>query len=200
MPQTLKTLSETPSQTAGPYVQIGCTPTFAGLNNIYSAQDVGLNCIEDGACGKQIIIRGHVFDNQGNPMFDPMIESWQADTNGLFAGQAGADPKVNGFCRFPLDKSTGEFTLHTIKPGRIIFDDTRYQAPHIALWIVARGNNIGLNTRVYFDDEDNSKDPVLLRVQPEQRIETLIAQQISDSEYRFDIHLRGNAETVFFDM
>jgi protocatechuate 3,4-dioxygenase alpha subunit len=35
------------------------------------------------------------------------------------------------------------------------------QAPHIALWIVARGINIGLQTRIYFEDEDNSADPLL---------------------------------------
>ena len=73
-------------------------------------------------------------------------------------------------------------------------------APHISLWIVARGINIGLSTRIYFDDEDNSEDPLLKRIEQRQRVETLIAKHQGDGEYRFDIRLRGEGETVFLDM
>ena len=60
-----------------------------------------------------------------------MLESWQADAAGLFAGQPGADPKVNGFCRFAADGESGEFTLKTVKPG-LVRHKVGYQAPHIA--------------------------------------------------------------------
>lgn len=192
-------LYETPSQTAGPYVQIGCTPNFAGIHGVYS-EDIGLKAIEDGAKGELITISGQVLDNNGDPMFDPMIESWQPDASGKFPGQPDADPKVNGYCRFPLDVKTAEFTLKTIKPGRVPFRPGGFQAPHILIWIVARGNNIGLNTRIYFEDEDNGDDPVLARVFPKKRLETLIARKTGDGQYRFDIRLRGEGETVFFDM
>ncbi len=192
-------LYETPSQTAGPYVQIGCTPNFAGIHGVYG-EDIGLKAIEDGAKGELITISGHVLDNNGDPMFDPMIESWQPDASGKFPGQPGADPKVNGYCRFPLDVKTAEFTLKTIKPGRVPFRPGGFQAPHILIWIVARGNNIGLNTRIYFEDEDNGDDPILARVFPKKRLETLIARKTGDGQYRFDIRLRGEGETVFFDM
>ncbi|MEY8842747.1 protocatechuate 3,4-dioxygenase subunit alpha, partial [Cribrihabitans sp. XS_ASV171] len=35
MTQALDLLTETPSQTAGPYVHIGCIPSFAGIEGIY---------------------------------------------------------------------------------------------------------------------------------------------------------------------
>ena len=75
------------------------------------------------------------------------------------------------------------------------------RAPHITLWIVARGINVGLHTRVYFDDEPdaNAADPILLRVEPLTRIRTLLAKPEGDGRYRFDVHLQGERETVFFD-
>ena len=74
------------------------------------------------------------------------------------------------------------------------------QAPHIALWIVGRGINTGLQTRIYFADEDNAGDPVLSRIEQRPRIETLLAQPLGDGHYRFDIRLQGAGETVFLDM
>lgn len=193
------TLQETPSQTAGPYVHIGCIPTFAGLTGIYP-EDLGLRAVENGAKGEKITITGSVIDGSGWAFRDAMLESWQADANGLYPGQDGADPKVNGFCRFAADKDSGEFTLHTVKPGAVPGGGDAVQAPHIALWIVARGINIGLQTRIYFEDEDNSVDPLLSRIEQRQRLDTLIAKKTGDGQYRFDIRLQGEGETVFLDI
>ena len=194
MVQPLDNIRETPSQTAGPYVHIGCIPTFAGNPGIYP-EDLGLHAIEDGAAGEVITITGSVYDGTGWTLRDAMLESWQCDATGKFPGQDGADPKVNGFCRFAADGDTGEFALRTVKPGRA--DD---QAPHIALWITARGINIGLQTRIYFEDEDNASDPVLSRIEWRNRVDTLIAKKTGDGTYRFDVRLQGDDETVFFDM
>lgn len=194
MTQPLDTHRETPSQTAGPYVHIGCIPTFAGLDSPY-AEDLGKRPIEDGAEGRIITITGSITDGAGWAFRDAMFESWQCDAAGKFPGQENADPKVNGFCRFAADGETGEFTLRTVKPGAV-----DGQAPHIALWIVARGINMGLQTRIYFEDEDNDTDPVLSRIEQRNRVETLIAKKTGDGTYRFDIHLQGPKETVFLDM
>lgn len=199
MTQSLNTLVETASQTAGPYVHIGCIPTFAGLEGIYP-EDLGLSPIADGAKGEIITITGSVYDGTGWAMRDAMMESWQPDAAGLFAGQDGADPAVNGFCRFAADKDSGEFTLRTVKPGRTPMRGGGFQAPHITLWIVARGINIGLSTRIYFDDEDNSSDPLLARIEQRPRVDTLLAKKTGNGEYRFDIRLQGAGETVFLDL
>ena len=78
-------------------------------------------------------------------------------------------------------------------------------APHINVWIVSRGINIGLHTRMYFSDEAdaNAADPVLNLIEQEERRATLIAKRTNrDGKvvYAFDIVLQGDNETVFFDV
>ena len=90
--------------------------------------------------------------------------------------------------------------MRTVKPGSYKGRGGAESAPHISLWIVARGINIGLNTRVYFDDEDNSEDPLLGRIEQRPRVDTLIAKKIGERKYRFDIRLQGQGETVFLDL
>ena len=79
--------------------------------------------------------------------------------------------------------------------------DGRRQAPHISFWIVARGINLGLNTRLYFADEAaaNAEDPVLRQIEDPARTATLVAARDGDI-YTFDIHLQGPQETVFMDI
>ncbi len=199
MTQPLHTLVETPSQTAGPYVHIGCIPTFAGVEGVYP-EDLGLSPISDGAKGEVITITGSVFDGTGWAMRDAMMESWQADAAGVYPSQDGADPAVTGFCRFAADKDSGEFTLRTVKPGAVTDRSGKVMAPHISVWVVARGINIGLNTRIYFEDEDNSADPLLARIEQRPRVDTLIAKKTGEGAYRFDVRLQGEGETVFLDL
>ncbi len=199
MTQHLDILVETASQTAGPYVHIGCIPTFAGVEGVYP-EDLGLSPIEDGAKGEVITIVGSIYDGTGWAMRDAMLESWQADAAGVYPGQDGADPKVSGFCRFAADKDSGEYTLRTVKPGAVKGRNGQVFAPHISVWIVARGINIGLNTRIYFDDEDNSADPLLARIEQRPRVNTLMAKKTGAGTYRFDIRLQGEGETVFLDL
>lgn len=185
-------MRETAGQTAGPYVHIGCTPHETGIRDVYDA-DLGASPIEDGAKGQLIEISGKVMDGEGTPLFDGMIETWQADSVGLYSGQSGADPKVSGWARIALDKN-GAFNLQTVKPGR-----TPNQMPHISLWLVARGLNKGLQTRIYFGDEDNDQDLILSKVAADRR-KTLVTTLTSPNIHRFDIHLQGEAETVFLEI
>ena len=73
------------------------------------------------------------------------------------------------------------------------------QAPHLAVTLMARGMLCRVVTRIYFADEPvaNGEDPVLLRV-PALRRDTLLAQPDEEGGYRFDIHVQGPGETVFF--
>lgn len=199
MPQALHGSDETPSQTGGPYVHIGCIPSVAGINGVYP-DDLGLRAVEDGATGELITVRGFIFDGNGRALRDAMLETWQPDAQGLFSGQAGADPKVNGFCRFAADADTGEYTLLTVKPGPVPLRSGGMQSPHISVWIAARGINIGLHTRIYFVDEDNGDDFLLSRIESRSRVETLIATKTAQGEYHFDIRLQGENETVFLDL
>lgn len=199
MVQPLNYLPETASQTAGPYVHIGLMPTYAG-NPDYYHEEIGVSPMADGARGTVIEIVGSVYDGTGWALRDALIESWQPDAAGIFPGQEGADPAVSGLCRFAADAVTGEFTLRTVKPGRVPSRYGKAFAPHISLWVVARGINIGLQTRIYFEDEDNSEDPLLARIEQRPRVDTLIAKKIGENRYRFDIRLQGAGETVFLDI
>lgn len=199
MVQKLDVLMETASQTAGPYVHIGLMPTYAG-NPGYYEEEIGTTPILEGVQGEIIEITGSVYDGTGWAMRDALIESWQPDAKGRFAGQEGADPAVLGLCRFAADAESGEFTLRTVKPGAVAARGGQMQAPHISLWVVARGINIGLQTRIYFEDEDNSSDPLLAKIEQRPRVQTLIAKKIAPGKYRFDIRLQGDGETVFLDI
>lgn len=195
-------LPETPSQTAGPYVHIGCVPNSCGITGVIP-EDLGGRLYQDGAEGQAITVTGCVWDGADAPMGDVLIELWHADHSGFFPGndpRGKADPRFSGFGRIAANPETGEWRCKTIKPGRVPSADGRLQAPHITVWIVARGINIGLHTRMYFSDEDNSVDPVLAQIDDQSRVETLIAKRGKDGTYRFDIRIQGNEETVFFDV
>ncbi|CDX15877.1 Protocatechuate 3,4-dioxygenase alpha chain [Mesorhizobium plurifarium] len=203
MAQSLDRLKESPSQTAGPYVHIGLTPNFCGIGGVY-ASDLGSTMLNGETRGERIELRIRVLDGTGTPLKDALIEIWQADAAGFYNSPAElrgtADPNFLGWGRQPTDMETGVCLFRTIKPGRVPVRDGRLMAPHITLWIVARGINLGLHTRLYFSDEEkaNAEDPILARIEHRLRVPTLIAERQGDA-YVFDIHLQGEKETVFFD-
>jgi len=204
MVQSLNRLKESPSQTAGPYVHIGLTPNFAEITGVYP-EDLGTRMVNDKTKGERITIVGRVIDGAETPLRDALLEIWQADADGLYNSpsevRGSADPNFTGWGRCPTDMDTGEFRFETIKPGRVPARDGRLMAPHITFWVVARGINLGLNTRMYFADEEkaNAEDPVLARIEHKIRIPTLFAKR-EGSTYRFDIRLQGEKETIFFDI
>lgn len=201
-------LHETPSQTGGPYVHIGLLPQQANIEvfeNNFNNQ-----LVKEKTLGERIRLEGQVFDGLGLPLRDVLIEIWQADANGVYPSAAdiqgkAVDPNFLGWGRTGADFETGFWSFNTIKPGAVPGRKGTTQAPHIALIIFARGINIGLNTRVYFEDEAeaNTQDPVLKGIEWAPRRQTLIAKREErDGEvvYRFDIRVQGEDETVFLDI
>ncbi|MCP8885144.1 protocatechuate 3,4-dioxygenase subunit alpha [Devosia sp. XJ19-1] len=199
-------LKETPSQTAGPYVHIGMTPNFCDITGVIDT-DLGKTMLNGAIEGERIDIVLRLIDGAGVPLSDGVVEIWQADASGNFLGPTTPDsnsaPAFTGWGRQPANE-TGELRFETIKPGRVPGPDGKLMAPHVALWIVARGINIGLQTRLYFADEveANTGDFVLNKIMDKRRRETLIARREDGPvpRYVLDIHLQGEKETVFFDM
>jgi protocatechuate 3,4-dioxygenase alpha subunit len=206
MQQTLSYLKETASQTAGPYVHIGLAPGAAGFD-IYK-QELGHDIAGPNAAGERIRVEGRVLDGTGSPVKDVLLEVWQANSEGHYAHPEGGGPVEEGFRgwgRVITDFATGAWAFETVKPGPTRGRNVGIQAPHLTLWIVARGINTGLNTRMYFEDEAeaNAKDPVLNLIEWEKRRATLIAKRTDrdgTAVYRFEIRLQGEDETVFFDL
>jgi protocatechuate 3,4-dioxygenase alpha subunit len=195
------TLKQTPSQTVGPYFAYGLTPRQYGYP---------FSSLADGALagpateGRRIRLQGRVFDGAGEPVPDAMIELWQANAQGRYNHPADKrsdnllDPDFKGFGRVGTD-DLGSFVFATVKPGAVAED----QAPHLNLIVFMRGLLSHAYTRVYFADEAaNASDAVLNSVAQERR-GTLIAEAEETPAgpvYRFDIHMQGADETVFFDV
>ncbi|OHV24264.1 protocatechuate 3,4-dioxygenase subunit alpha [Rhizobium sp. RMa-01] len=202
--QQLGYLKETPSQTAGPYVHIGLTPNFCDITGVYDS-DLGTRMVNDKTLGERITVTGRILDGAGALVRDAVIEIWQADSAGLYNSpsemRGTADPNFTGWGRCPTRSEDGVYSFDTIKPGRVPFKDGRSQAPHITVWIVARGINIGLHTRMYFPEETeaNAADPLLARIEHRERVATMIATR-DGATCQFDIHLQGANETVFLDI
>lgn len=199
-------LRESASQTAGPFVHLGLTPKAAGFE-IYKTE-LGHDIAGANAKGERIRVEGLVIDGTGNPVKDALMEVWQANADGHYAhpeGGGSVEEGFRGWGRVITDFESGEWGFNTVKPGTTLGRNVGTQAPHLNIWIVARGINIGLNTRMYFEDETeaNAADPVLNLIEWETRRDTLIAKRsMRDGTpvYRFDIRLQGDDETVFFDV
>jgi protocatechuate 3,4-dioxygenase alpha subunit len=188
----------TPSATVGPYYLIGLKPSaFGGKDTIAN------NLVTPDASGERIRIEGQIFDGDGLPIPDAVVEIWQADAAGRYAHPRDQEVRPNsafrGFGRSDTD-AQGKYVFETIKPGPVLGPDGKPQAPHIAVNVFARGLLKHVTTRIYFSDEGrNNADPVLALV-PADRRGTLIAQRSKGAEpvYHFDIRLQGEGETVFF--
>ncbi len=169
----------TPSQTVGPF--------FA----IELPYGDGRYAVPEGT-PEAIWLRGRVFDGDGAPVPDALVESWQADPDGQFGGD------FRGFGRSGTDDE-GRWAILTLKPGPVPGgSEETAQAPHVNLNIFARGLLHQVVTRVYFADEAqaNAADPVLAGLDEDARA-TLVAQRCADG-YELDIHLQGPHETTFF--
>jgi len=183
-------LGTTPSQTVGPYFAIGLP------------WPDGPYVVEEGTPGA-IWMEGYLYDGNGDPIPDALIETWQADPDGRFNhpdDPRGRAADFRGFARAPCDDD-GRYRILTLKPGPVPGPDGTTQAPHIDVSILARGMLNRVVTRIYFADEEeaNGADPVLRAVADEARRETLIAQPTEDG-YRHDLRLQGEDETVFFSV
>jgi protocatechuate 3,4-dioxygenase, alpha subunit len=103
-------LVATSSQTVGPYLRIGFLPLV--IDVIAPA----------GTPGERVTVRGRMYDGDGKPIDDGVLEIWQADAQGQYAHPEDGQKTVEvgafrGFGRILTDRSGG-FQFTTIKPVR----------------------------------------------------------------------------------
>ncbi|MBD3753829.1 MAG: protocatechuate 3,4-dioxygenase subunit alpha [Micrococcales bacterium] len=208
---------QTPSQTVGPFFHYGLP--WKGGADLVGASDMGarpelfpeahyvlnVSAPKDAPEGEVIALAGCVYDGNGDPISDAMIEIWQANAAGRYRSaddpreDLAIDPNFTGFGRASTDES-GIYRFRTVMPGRVPGPGNTLQAPHIAVSVFGRGLLKRLPTRLYFEGaEGNETDPVLAQV-PEERRDTLIARRQEDGTWWFDIVIQGERETVFFDL
>jgi protocatechuate 3,4-dioxygenase, alpha subunit len=184
-------LALTPSQTTGPYLEIGLIGGPISSNLV------------DESDPRAIRLSGMLLDGAGDPVPDGMIEIWQANAAGRYTHPADDREEIpvetgfTGFGRSATDDA-GRFEFVTVKPGRVAYVDGRLQAPHLLVGVFARGLLKRLATRMYFPDEEasNSGDPVLLGLEPGERAALVALEE--DGALRFDIVLQGPGQTTFF--
>lgn len=161
----------TPSQTAGPL--FGFALMFDGCEN---AVDPG--------SADAIRVTGTVRQADGEPFRYPecFLELWNGDV----------------WARTRTDDD-GHFSAVVRKPDAGETPDGQPLAPSLNVTMFGRGLLKQVQTRLYFPDETdaNGRDAIL-RVVPETRRHTLIAQPDAGG-LRFDINLRGDDETVCFE-
>jgi protocatechuate 3,4-dioxygenase, alpha subunit len=158
----------TPSQTVGPFFALGLC-----LRPHHALVDPGR--------AEAIRLGGRVTDGAGEPVFDAMVEIWQADAEGGHGDGFGW-----GRCGTDAD---GRFEFVTVKPGG-------EGAPYATLLVFARGLLKPLMTRVYFPGEPaNEADPLLSALTDAERAGLMAVA--ADCGYRFDIHLQGDHQTTF---
>jgi protocatechuate 3,4-dioxygenase alpha subunit len=210
-------LGQTPWQTVGPFFHYALP--WKGGADLVGGSDIGARAdlVPGGhfllrgparrgpIAGEPIEIAGFVYDGDGAPVPDALIELWQANAAGRYASPADdrsdlpLDVDFTGFGRASTG-ADGSYRFRTIRPGRVPGPGNALQAPHAALSVMGRGILKRLVTRIYFADaRGNDEDPVLALV-PAERRATLVARRDGAGPYRFDIRLQGAGETVFFDV
>jgi protocatechuate 3,4-dioxygenase alpha subunit len=184
----------TPSQTVGPFFHFSLTTEAHSIRQIAGPK----------AKGERIWMSCRVFDGEGAPVDDAMIEIWQADAEGMYPTPEG-DREFGGFGRLETS-ADGSCEFETIKPGRVPFPQPGpggvRQAPHLEVAVFARGMLKQLFTRIYFAGEAANQEDYVLALAPEDRRETLLAQRdpVRPGHWLFDVRLQGERETVFFDV
>ena len=170
----------TPGQTIGP---------FYGFALPYQRDHELVTPAHPGA----IRLHGTVFDGDGQPVPDAILEVWGADADGAPIARQGSLQRdghtVTGFGRAAVDRA-GRYSFTTVRPGAT----APGRAPYLLVTVFARGLLHHLFTRAYLEDGD----PFLATV-PEGRRATLLAVPDGEDSYRFDIRLQGEGETVFLD-
>jgi protocatechuate 3,4-dioxygenase alpha subunit len=167
----------TPSQTIGPFFHEALRWKDGG--NVTFAEP-----------GRRIVLTGRVVDGAGAPVADALMETWQLSPAGKTPSPASGSTKPHGFGRVETAPD-GSFRIETAMPGG--------DCPCIEVTFFARGLLKALRTRVYLAAEDRVRaDPLLESIAASPRVKTLVALPAGANEYRWDVRLQGEGETVFF--
>ena len=167
----------TPSQTIGPFYHFGLRWPDGGK-------------IAFSEKGRAIVLTGRITDGAGEAVGDALVETWQRNAANDSPAPASGSANPHGFGRVETEKD-GTFRFETTMPCGA--------TPSIDVAIFARGLLKGLRTRVYLAPEADARtDPVLASIAGSPRVKTLIATPHGGNEYRWDVRLQGEGETIFF--
>ncbi|MGC5614774.1 protocatechuate 3,4-dioxygenase subunit alpha [Georgenia sp. Z1491] len=181
-------LAPTPGQTIGPF--FGYVDAYGP---VYLPFPDGQHLVAPGS-PRAVRLTGTVYDGNGTPVPDALIEIWQADEEGRIVQETGSLVRdgwtFTGWGRAAVD-NVGTFTFSTVEPGPV----EPGAAAFIHMVVFARGLPNKLHTRIYLpeDTEALAADPLLSSVE-ESRRHTLVADRLPDGSLHFDVRLQGLGE------
>ena len=158
--------------------------------------------------GERIIVFGRVLDEDAKPVPNTLVELWQCNAAGRYVHvvdqhAAPLDPNFTGAGRTVTDVE-GRYQFLTVKPGAYPWGnhDNAWRPAHIHFSLFGHSFLSRLVTQMYFpNDPLIPYDPIYAAIPQESR-ERLIssfdmAATVSNwaLAYRFDIVLRGRAQT-----
>jgi protocatechuate 3,4-dioxygenase, beta subunit len=161
--------------------------------------------------GERIVVTGRVFDTEGKPLRNTLVEIWQANAAGRYLHRwdnwpAPLDPNFSGAGRCLTDEE-GRYSFTTIKPGPYPWGNhyNAWRPAHIHFSLMGRAFTQRLVTQMYFPgDPFFPYDPIFNSVSDEAARERMISRfSIHGTQpdwapmYEFDIYLRGPAATLF---
>jgi protocatechuate 3,4-dioxygenase alpha subunit len=169
--------ARSPSQTIGPFFHEALRWRDGGKVGFPSA-------------ASRVTLVGRMFDGAGDPVGDALVETWQKLPKGCVSAAASGASNPYAFGRVETEKD-GTFRIDTSMP--------QGDAPWLDLTIFARGLLKPLRTRVYLAPRERVQaDPALKAIASSPRLDTLIATPHGAAEYRWEVRLQGERETVFF--
>jgi protocatechuate 3,4-dioxygenase beta subunit len=192
-PGIVKALVPTPEQVEGPFHPI----------DEQADTDLDLTLVEghsQSAEGETILVRGQVFDAEGLPLKDALVDVWQANHLGRYShpedpNTAPLDPNFQGWGLMTTDWE-GRFSFKTIKPGAYplsFLGEQGWRCRHFHFQVSRPGFG-KLTTQMYFHGDPLIEQDLEIAKAPEERRHLLIAKSVSDETtglplYRFDVVL-----------
>ena len=194
-------IPETPSELSGPY--------FSHAQLRAGAGDLTRQVAGGEAQGQRIIVCGRVTDEYGRPEREALVEVWQANAAGRYRHDgdqhdAPLDPHFTGAGAVVTDKD-GMYSFVTVEPGIYPWPNhfNAWRPKHIHFSLFGPAWAARLVTQMYFPgDPTLTLDPIFRATADERARARLVASfdlahTVPDYAlaYRFDIVLRGPAET-----
>jgi protocatechuate 3,4-dioxygenase beta subunit len=200
--QPLVYLPQTVTEVTGP--RLGETRVHEGDNDLTRQHD-------GEPLGERIIVSGHVYDTEGKPLRETLVEVWQANAAGRYLHRwdrwpAPLDPNFSGAGRCVTD-AEGRYTFTTIKPGPYPWGNhhNAWRPAHIHFSLLGRAFAQRLVTQMYFPgDPFFDFDPIFNSVRDPAARQRMVSRFSIHgtvpnwaAAYEFDIFLRGPGPTPF---